>query len=114
MHDLLALPARLGGIASTNPTSVATLQQSLEYPDDVVNEQVEAADSLKQFLSASLLRSMDLAHEKGSSVWLPSLPVEEFCVALHKRVLQDALALCYNWQPLQAPSAVCRLPTFVA
>ena len=137
MHDLLALPTRIGGIALTNPTSIAKvevsasikasnpfkaaiLQQSLEYPGGVVNEQVEAkgeihkmkrersmqaADSLKQSLSASLLRSMDLAQEKGSAVWLTSLPIQEFDFALHKRAFQDALALSYNWQPLQAPSA---------
>ena len=48
---------------------------------------------------------MDLAQEKGSSIWLTSLPIQEFGFALHKRAFQDALALRYNWQPLQAPSA---------
>ena len=91
VHDLLALLARLGGIALTNPTSAADveflastrvsdplkkaiLQQNFEYPDDVINEQVEAknevhrmkreqskqaAEILKQSLSPSLKRSMD-------------------------------------------------------
>jgi len=77
LRHLLALPARLGGIALTNPTShadvefsastkisdPAILQQSLEYSGDVGHDQVEAkgkvckmkrelykqaADSLKQ------------------------------------------------------------------
>ena len=106
MCDLLFLPTRLGGIALTNPTSVAEvefsactkvsdplkdaiLQQCFEYPGDVIHEQVEAkgevhrmkceqsmqaADSLKQCLSVSLQRSMDLAQEKGSSIWLTSIP----------------------------------------
>ena len=58
MLDLLALPVRLGGIALTNPTSVAEVEfsastkvsdplkdailQRSEYPGDVVHEQVEA------------------------------------------------------------------------
>ena len=93
MRDLLALPARLGGIALTNPTSIAEVefsastkvsdplkdaifQQCFEYQGDVIHNQVEdkgevcrmkhersmeAADSLKQSLSVSLQRSMDLA-----------------------------------------------------
>ena len=48
---------------------------------------------------------MDLAQEKGSSIWLTSLPIQEFGFALHKQAFQDALALRYNWQPLQAPYA---------
>ena len=125
MRDLLALPARLGGIALTNSTSIAEvefsastkvsdplkdaiLQQRFEYQGDVVHEQVEAkgevrrmkrersmqaADSLKQSLSVSLQCSMELAQEKGSSVWLTSLPIQEFGFTLHKRAFLDALAL---------------------
>ena len=47
---------------------------------------------------------MQLAQEKGASSWLTSLPIEEFGFTLHKRAFQDALALRYNWQPLQSPS----------
>ena len=59
MRDLLALPARLGGIALTNPTSAAAmefsastkisdplksaiLQQKFEYSEDIATEQLEA------------------------------------------------------------------------
>lgn len=66
---------------------------------------IQAADSLKQSLSASLQCSMNLAQEKGSSTWLTSLPIQAFGFALHKRAFQDALVLRYNWQLLQAPSA---------
>ena len=136
IRDLLALPARLGGMALTNPTTTADvefsasntisnplktaiLQQSFNYPCDVVQEQLEArgevrkmkrerstqiATDLSQTLSISLKRSMDLAQEKGASTWLTSLPIQEFGFALHKRTFQDAVALRYNWQPLKAPS----------
>ena len=125
VRDLLALPARLGGIALTSPTSAADveflastrvsdhlkkaiLQQNFEYPDDVINEQIEAksevhrmkreqstqaAEILKQSLSTSLKHSMDLAQEKGASIWLTSLPIQEFGFTLHKRAFQDAMAL---------------------
>ena len=51
-------------------------------------------------------RFAELNTEKGSYVWLTSLPIHEFGFALHKRAFQGDLALRYNWQPLQAPS-VC-------
>ena len=90
-------------------------------PDDVVSEQVEAkgevrrmkrerstqaAEILKQSLSTSLKRSMDLDQEKGASTWLTSLPIQEFGFTLHKRDFQDTMALCYNCQPLRAPLLV--------
>ena len=136
MCNLLALPARLGGIALTNPTSAADmefsasikisdplesaiLQQNFEYSEDTATEQLEAkaevcnlkceqavqaADFLKQSLPISIQRSMDLAWEKGASNWLTSLSIQEFGFALQKGAFQDALALCYDWQPLRAPS----------
>ena len=136
LRDLLALPARLGGLALTNPMSLADseysassevanalknaiLQQSFHYPGDVIHEQEEAkgevrrlkrdsstqtAASLKNSLPAQLQRSMDLAQEKGASIWLTSLPIQEFGFALHKRAFQDALALRYSWQPLRSPT----------
>ena len=48
--------------------------------------------------------------EKGTSILLTSLLIQEFGFALHKHAIQDALALRYNWQPLQAPS-VCACGT---
>ena len=47
---------------------------------------------------------MDLAQEKGASSWLTSLPTKEVGFALHKGTFHNALALRYNWQPLQIPS----------
>ena len=65
---------------------------------------MQAVDSLKRSLPASLLHSMHLAQEKGSSIWLRALLIQEFGFTLHKHAFQDALSFYYNWQPLQAPS----------
>ena len=143
VRDLLAVSARLGGIALTNPTSAADvefsastkvsdplkraiLQQSFEYPDDVVSEQVEAkgevrrmkheqstqaAEILKQSLSTSLKRSMDLAQEKGVSTWLTSLPIQEFGFTLHKRAFQDAMACLLYTSPSPRDATLSRMPS---
>ena len=124
---LFALPARLGGIAMTNPTSTkitealteATLHQDSQYSEKVVDCQLEAksevyklireqtrqnSEQVKESLTQSLKHSMDLAQEKGASSWLTSLPIEEFGFALHKGAFRDALTLRYNWHPLHTPS----------
>ena len=63
---------------------------------------------VKQTLPENLRRSMDLAGEKGASVWLTCLPIEEFGFCLHKRAFLDALALRYGWPPVEIPSScVC-------
>ena len=97
----------------------AILHQDLQYTHEVVARQLEAktevhklrreqsiqaSEQLKESLTPSLKRSMDLAQEKGASSWLTSMPIEEFGFALHKRAFQDGLALRYNWQPLHTPS----------
>ena len=140
MRNLLALPARLGGIALPNPTcqadveffsslkvteplKKAILKQSFEYAGDVVDDQMkakddvrkhkrelgkQAADSVKQELSGSLRRAMDLAQERGASTWLTTQPAQEFGFTLHKSAFQDAPALRYNWQiPRVSPTCAC-------
>ena len=61
---------------------------------------------MKQSLSTTLKRSMELAQEKGASDWLTSLPIQEFGFALHKGAFQDALSLSYSWQPSGVPQLV--------
>ena len=136
VRSLLALPARLGGIALSNPSqdtdiefvssvkitgplSESILQQAFHYSDEITFQQLhaksevqkmkrdrakQAAESLKDSLDPSLKRCVILAQEKGSSSWLTSLPIDEFGFALHKGAFRDALALRYNWPPLNAPS----------
>ena len=63
------------------------------------------ATQLKERLSPSLKRSMELASEKGASSWLTALPITEHGFALHKGAFRDALCLRYNWQPTQLPKS---------
>ena len=39
---------------------------------------------------------IDLASEKGASIWLTSLPIKEFGYVLNKQEFNDALTLRYN------------------
>ena len=66
---------------------------------------ISAATDLKQALSSSLKRAMDLAQEKGASSWLTLLPIEEFAIgfSLHKGAIHDALALRYDGLPSRIP-----------
>jgi len=55
------------------------------------------ADSLRDDLTPTLQRAMNLAHERGSSSWLTSLPIKEHGFCLHNSAFVDALALRYAW-----------------
>ena len=64
--------------------------------------------TVKQELSGSLRRAMDLAQERGASTWLTTQPAQEFGFTLHKSAFQDAPALRYNWQiPRVSPTCAC-------
>ena len=114
LRDLLALPARLGGLALTNPMSLADLeysasskvsnalknailQQSFHYPGHVIHKQEEAKGEVRRL-------KRDSSTQTAASIWLTSLPIQEFRFALHKRAFQDAPALRYSWQPLRSPT----------
>ena len=62
------------------------------------------ATELKSLLPSELQRAMDLSQEKGASIWLTVLPIEEFGFSLHKGAFRDALALRYNWPLHNIPS----------
>ena len=103
----------------TEALQKAIIQQDFHYTSEIEAKQLEAkkdvhklrleyangvADRLRKDLPQPLKWSMQLAQESGASSWLTSLPIEEFGFTLHKRAFQDALALRYNWKPLQSPS----------
>ena len=58
-----------------------------------------SASALKNLISETLQRAMDLVQERGAYRWLISLPLEEFNFSLHKGAFSDAIALRYSWLP---------------
>ena len=54
----------------------------------------------------SLAKLLDLATEKGSSMWLTSLPLKEMGFNLNKREFRDGLSLRYDW-PIGDISSTC-------
>ena len=133
-RELLALPARLGGLGLVNPTAT-----SGEYTDSlrlsgplaslitlqsmdlgVAREQQQAikatlraerrrrqdstARDLKARLPRHLQRCAELASEKGASSWVTTLPIADHGFALHKGAFRNALCLRYNWTPSRLPS----------
>ena len=67
------------------------------------------ANSLRDELTPTLQKAIDLARERGSSSWLTSLPLKEHDFVFHKGIFVDALALRYGWIPSRTPSSCeCR------
>lgn len=137
-RDILALPVRLGGLGLENPCNDANheytssvkvttplveqiVSQVHQLPGDsliksaqqaVKNERVkrsnEMAERLKEVVPQKTKRALDLAMEKGSSMWLTSLPIKEMGFNLNKREFRDGLCLRYDWPIADIPSTcVC-------
>ena len=66
--------------------------------------QQEEASNLKESISTTLQKSMDLAAEKGASSWLTAIPIEEHGFTLHKQAFKDALCIRYSWEPTRLPT----------
>ena len=138
--DILALPVCLGGLGMTNPCLEANFEQSSsvkvttplvqqivaqshQMPDDslvkplqqaVRSERAKAlqdrAVHIREVAPQKVQRALDLAVEKGSSVWLTVLPLREmgFNLAINKREFRDAFKLRYDWPVDDIPSTcVC-------
>ena len=43
---------------------------------------------IREEASPALQRAMDMASERGASIWLTVLPLDEHCFALHKQALE--------------------------
>ena len=126
-RDILALPVRHGGLGITNPcreenreyqSSVKVtmplvekiVSQTHELPDDFnVRSAQQAArserekvlkdsvDHIKNTVPRKVSRSLDLAGEKGPSIWLSVVPMKEIGFNLNKREFRDAIKLPYDW-----------------
>ena len=68
------------------------------------SKQKEDANNLYAQLPMDLQRCVELLQEKGASVWLTALPIENHGFALHKSAFRDALCLRYNWPLNNQPS----------
>ena len=137
-RDILALPVRLGGLGMTNPCLEANFEQSSsvkvttplvqqivaqshQMPDDslvkplqqaVRSERAKALQDralhIREVAPQKVQRALDLAAEKGSSVWLTVLPLREMGFNLNKREFRDAIKLRYDWPVDDIPSTcVC-------
>ena len=74
----------------------------------------ERAERLKEVAPQKLTRcALDLAPEKGSSIWLTSLPLKEMGFNLNKREFRDGLSLRYDWPIADIPSTcLCGEPFY--
>ena len=71
----------------------------------------ERAVRLKEVATQKTRRALDLATEKGSSIWLTSLPLKEMGFNLDKREFRDELSLRYGWPIADIPSTcLCEEP----
>ena len=57
----------------------------------------ERAEVIRDGTPRNITRSLDLAGEKGSSVWLTVLPLREMGYNLNKGEFRDAIKLRYDW-----------------
>ena len=60
------------------------------------SKQKEDAKNLYTQLPGDLQRCVELSQEKGASIWLTALPIENHAFTLHKSAFRDALCLRYN------------------
>ena len=129
IRSLFALPACFGGMGIidkktlsaeydyslkvTEPLTSLILQQQLELRDtaqrqtsiksDVQQLKRQAtktkADLVTSRLQADMKHAVDLAQEKGASMWLTVLPLQQHGFSLCKSEFCDALCLRYGWCP---------------
>ena len=99
------------------------LKQTSSYNDEIEQKQRQEKSRVKQkrrkmhmnelddiylHSNATLKKATELAQEKGASIWLCSLPLNEHGFSLHKGAFRDALALRYGWQLSNLPKeCVC-------
>ena len=133
-RELLALPARLGGLGLINPTTLqCTASKAICAPlvslirnqegdvltarsiQDQIKRRIQReqrskltanADDLFKRLPGHVQKCVDAAQEKGVSSWLSALPLTRHDFVLHKSDFRDALALRYGW-PLHGSPQSC-------
>ena len=71
--------------------------------DDGLKEELE---EVKAMLPDKTQRAVDLACEKGASIWLTVIPLKDIDFDLNKREFRDAVRLRYDW-PIPDNPSVC-------
>ena len=83
---------------------VKPLQQAMRSERATVLQ--DRAEYIRGVAPLKVQRALDLAAEKGSSVWLTVLPLREMGFNLNKREFRDAIKLRYDW-PVDDISSTC-------
>lgn len=110
-------------IAITQPLVMCLLRGERDLPYEATVEQaglIKELSSIKQevltaraalvrdALQSDRQRLMDVACQRGASVWLSALPIKEHGFDLHKGSFRDAICVRFGWTPPQLPtSCVC-------
>ena len=114
-RDILALPIRLRGLRRGDPCQeaereytslievtapeVEALVKSAQYAmrNKRTKELEERAARIKQEAPQKTRSALELAAEKGASVWLTVLPLQELGFTLNKRQFREVFKLRYDW-----------------
>ena len=131
-RNLLTLPLRYGGLNIVNSTTMANAEfnssQKISEPlkemiidqresftkpqlqsikNDLRKQKIEeienSATQIRENLSQTKQRMMDLACEKGASSWLSALPLQDQGFDLNKGEFRDAISIRYGWQLKNVP-----------
>ena len=105
-------PLQKAILSSSQAYSTETISQQHQNKQDVRRQiqdgQRLLQEEIKMSSSATSLRAIELAEEKGASSWLTAIPLREYGFNLHKSAFRDAIALRYGWTPADLPtSCVC-------
>ena len=103
-------PLQKAILSSSQVYSTETISQQHQNKQDVRRQiqdgQRLLQEEIKMSSSATSLRAIELAEEKGASLWLTAIPLREYGFNLHKSAFRDAIALRYGWTPAD-PSTSC-------
>lgn len=94
-------------------SSCCSVQQSIKrrIQHTKCTKQKEDAKELQRNLPTPLQCSTELSQEKGASIWLTALPIDEHSFAFHRATFRDSLSLRYDWPLQNSPShSKCRQP----
>ena len=74
---------------------------------EVTKRKTERCSNLKKYLSENIparnFKMLELASEKGASIWLTTLPLKEYGFRLNKQQFVDAICLRYNLRLFDVP-----------